>query len=111
MEPTTSNFLSLKTPEGIIRVPTFRISHFILYECSVKMIFSDGKYQKVSESMKAVEEASDKNGFFRIHQNFIVNLGQELHLNIKTRELTLITGEKIIVAKDRLKQIKELLSV
>ncbi|NJO88208.1 MAG: hypothetical protein HC831_03980 [Chloroflexia bacterium] len=103
--------LILKTPEGIIRIPTFRVSYFVLDDSIIKLVFMDGKEQILAETMKSVETTSSYFGFLRIHQNYIVNLFQELHLNTKTRELLLSTGTRVLVARDRLKQVKESLSI
>lgn len=96
----------------IISLPNEKIKlypHKIIYiECNDKIlkVVSNSEIIELRYKLKDIETLLEKYGFIRIHKGYLVNSKYIYRIN-KAGEITLESGEKLLVSKRRIKEVFE----
>jgi len=97
------SFVSLKINIGIRIMQIEKIVYFCSENGKTYVKYCDGLKEMVYCSLNKLEKTLNNLKFFRIHESYLLNMGQELIFCSQERKVILPNGEKLDVARDRKK--------
>ena len=100
------NYITLKTIRGYTRVPEDQISFFLYEGRKVFMVMRNGGKSRIFQSFGDLQKMLGDE-FFRIHNNCIINLDQELCFCCYSRTLKVLPDHELKVAKSKLAELKK----
>jgi two-component system, LytTR family, response regulator len=105
--PRNEPYLLLNNSDGCFRTPLSHISYCTSYNSSTQFNLLGGIPIVVSKPIIYYEKILLKYGFLRIHHSTLINSVYLCYISKgeETNELTLVTGEKLIVSRSRKKDV------
>jgi DNA-binding LytR/AlgR family response regulator len=97
-----STYFTFKAPDGFAQIQLQKISHFLFEDSKPIIVIKRDNARIITESMKSIEAILRGHKFVRIHQNYILNLRQELNICMKPRKISLSNNKQVTIAKDRI---------
>lgn len=101
MESINPNLIAIKTRNNVQLIDPNEILYCVLNARKVDIILTSNECITTLHNLKFISERLNNFRFLRCHAKFLVNLDQRLKFDSKNREIELINGQKIKIAKDR----------
>ncbi len=113
IQSNTQNRIVVKTDGKIKIIPTSELQYIEANGDNVKIVSSDGSYNK-NKTMSYFEEQLSSSDFIRIHRSYIVNVSMVTRIDAYDKEshlAVLSTGIQLPVSKTGYQKLKDILGM
>jgi DNA-binding LytR/AlgR family response regulator len=107
--PSEHNFISVKSGYQEYHIPINDIIYIESFGPKLIIHTTDGKveyYGALKNVEKSIKEMADN--FYRSHKSFLINTRYIKEVNLQQQEVTMSTGDKCLISRDKKNFLKEL---